>query len=635
MPMNVTSGYSAQFDQFVKFAQAKGVSAKSIARLGSDATLADREIFAADKGGVGGFAALFRRKEDKSANDAARALFKKSVLAMFGNDMSRVPENVKKAMALKDYGAGEGSTSGKPLTARRILAVKAAIDDFVKNEDKITEDFNNAFAQTRAFTGRGYTAAEQKTITTAANLYMKAAADRMPPLTYEAAITEAAQPGTTVNRLMLYGGRFMSDVKSFSEGLALMEKFESWYQDVGAQYRANNPLALPGASVLSVPLKSMTASRLVNGGPDPHPDVRLGFERLVFEELASHKEIDVNADPEHLFGVKYNPAMRFLARGFAESQAATILQVPQEKRAVVYDVFDCLVPFRLGEQNFRFAQPLTGRILRHLDELSALREKGKLTPEAILKLCFPDVESLPSVKDSRNIATTLNDMFTQDLFGSIARNKDIALERRQAMQDLMMTTGCTRDEAFQAVTAGKSVPVPKHAAIYAGTLTGSHLPARAQLEVDLFRATPYVSEEGYPSSANPRYSITFEDGSPRLRKPFVADRTKLASALDRHEFVGQVTQKVVGMCGAGHLRQVTAVLYGLTQSALGELKCGIPSRGVACDEHAAVDFSLSKDPDTGAITIRYSSPEGCPVKFSWTATVDIEGRMTATPLRLK
>ena len=34
---------------------------------------------------------------------------------------------------------------------------------------------------------------------------------------------------------------------------------------------------------------------------------------------------------------------------------------------------------------------------------------------------------------------------------------------------------------------------------------------------------------------------------------------------------------------------------------------------------------------SGAITINYASPEGCPVKFSWTATVDIDGRVTTTP----
>jgi hypothetical protein len=38
---------------------------------------------------------------------------------MFGSE-SRIPENVRKAMLLEDYG------QGKPLTARRIMAVKQA-----------------------------------------------------------------------------------------------------------------------------------------------------------------------------------------------------------------------------------------------------------------------------------------------------------------------------------------------------------------------------------------------------------------------------------------------------------------------------------------------------------------------------
>ena len=48
-------------------------------------------------------------------------LFRDSVASMFGGE-AKIPESVKKAMILGDY------NSGKPLTARRILAVKAAID---------------------------------------------------------------------------------------------------------------------------------------------------------------------------------------------------------------------------------------------------------------------------------------------------------------------------------------------------------------------------------------------------------------------------------------------------------------------------------------------------------------------------
>ena len=62
-----------------------------------------------------------RSGDAKSSNDFARQLFRDSVASMFGGE-AKIPESVKKAMVLGDY------NSGKPLTARRILAVKAAID---------------------------------------------------------------------------------------------------------------------------------------------------------------------------------------------------------------------------------------------------------------------------------------------------------------------------------------------------------------------------------------------------------------------------------------------------------------------------------------------------------------------------
>jgi hypothetical protein len=51
----------------------------------------------------------------------ARKLFRQSVVEIFGGE-AKIPKSVKDAMKLKDY------DQGKPLTARRILAVKAAID---------------------------------------------------------------------------------------------------------------------------------------------------------------------------------------------------------------------------------------------------------------------------------------------------------------------------------------------------------------------------------------------------------------------------------------------------------------------------------------------------------------------------
>ncbi len=70
----------------------------------------------------------------------------------------------------------------------------------------------------------------------------------------------------------------------------------------------------------------------------------------------------------------------------------------------------------------------------------------------------------------------------------------------------------------------------------------------------------------------------------------------------------------------------------LSQAAAGPIKGALANFGIHNDEHAVLDYALSKDNRTGAITIRYSSPDGLPVRFSWTCTVAVDGTCTTTPL---
>ena len=120
----MTVNASVQFNSFVDFAQKsmEAGSSKAVARAdtvvpGVDGGFATRTIVAApDKAFK-----LSRSITDKAKNDVARTLFQKSVIEMFGGE-DRIPKSVKDAMLLKDYG------EGKPLTARRIMAVKEAID---------------------------------------------------------------------------------------------------------------------------------------------------------------------------------------------------------------------------------------------------------------------------------------------------------------------------------------------------------------------------------------------------------------------------------------------------------------------------------------------------------------------------
>lgn len=122
--MSMKIARSAQFDSFLTFA-GKAVAAgdgKAVVR-----TTGESGYF----GGVEACkvaavktdkAYAFRRNQtEKTANNAVRELFRKSVADLFGGD-DKIPAGVRNAMLMKDYGVG------KPLTARRIMAVKAAID---------------------------------------------------------------------------------------------------------------------------------------------------------------------------------------------------------------------------------------------------------------------------------------------------------------------------------------------------------------------------------------------------------------------------------------------------------------------------------------------------------------------------
>ena len=134
------NGYNDTFKAFVDFAQAKKAANDKTAvahgSLGEDGALAGREIKAATTDWVH---KRSRTDADVAANDRTRAIFKNAIIDMFGGE-SKIPAKVKKAMLMSDYNCG------KPLTARRILAVKAAIDaNGIMREKKAASDTIGAF----------------------------------------------------------------------------------------------------------------------------------------------------------------------------------------------------------------------------------------------------------------------------------------------------------------------------------------------------------------------------------------------------------------------------------------------------------------------------------------------------------
>ena len=124
---------NAQFDKFVQFAQQQpnAATSKAIARVtGNEDALAGRSISASTTDHVRGvFSWGGRSDADAARNNETRRLFLKSVADIFGGE-GNIPKAVKDVMKLEDYGTAE-KPLGKPLTARRIMAVKAEVDKIV------------------------------------------------------------------------------------------------------------------------------------------------------------------------------------------------------------------------------------------------------------------------------------------------------------------------------------------------------------------------------------------------------------------------------------------------------------------------------------------------------------------------
>jgi len=117
---------NAQFQAFTRFAASvadKGTALKAEVDLKrEDGT--PRQIVAK---GYDGWGKICRDENSKNINNDIRSLFKATVLGMFGvDDFEALPETVRKAMKTDDYGTVD-RPSGKPLTARRIIAVSKAI----------------------------------------------------------------------------------------------------------------------------------------------------------------------------------------------------------------------------------------------------------------------------------------------------------------------------------------------------------------------------------------------------------------------------------------------------------------------------------------------------------------------------
>ena len=161
--INSSISFSNAFDRFATYAQTRmdaGLK-KDVIRATETGTLADRTVTCTRTTTDHAYA-WRRADEEKRANNSTRTLFREIVENIFGG-AENVPRGVRKAMLLNDYG------KGKPLTARRIVAVRDAIAREV--EKSVADAFKNGkWAEFKQ--KNGYTAEDIGRIARAASYYL-------------------------------------------------------------------------------------------------------------------------------------------------------------------------------------------------------------------------------------------------------------------------------------------------------------------------------------------------------------------------------------------------------------------------------------------------------------------------------
>ncbi len=605
------NGYNASFSAFVKFADdSMRTNNKAVAKFGEGGAqpLEGRTIVAGDPatdkvGKVG------RSLEQKDINNRIRTAFRNAIIDMFGGE-NNIPVSVKKAMLLSDYG------KGKPLTARRIMAVKTAIDATGIMKQKGVEE-----AMLPKAIAKGYSKGEMPKLAKAATLLAQ-----VKGCTVEQAFDEVSTPGSKANRLMNYGGRFMQSAENFKNGLRLLDSFNSWFEETGA--------ALKNIHVNSTEshYEEGMSKTLLNGWETMfRPEYKLPVERFVFEEIGNNPAVNLaEKDANKLFNMENNQAMGSIARGMLNGRSQTARQIPPEKRTTFFKALNMIRPLvstadearvppsqRHAIKGRNLDAPVA-RLLKNLDALIALDSQKKLTAKNLVKLCFPEIKKpgQDPVSDVVDLVNRWDNDISKD--SDVYPDEDIA-----GMIEAMKSTGCSEEEAAQ-IAKGK-LQLPNVPYFSSGTLGLEHgtAAARNQLIGDLDRGIGYNYTDGQPLLKTAGFRFNLPGG-----ESLFANKTP--------EFKGNIpliADKLEALCGPAHKAQATSLFMMTCQSGLGPLLGGLKPYGVESTEHSSIDFTISKNNDNGDISIRYTSPKELPFSFEWTATIKPDGYVSTTPIR--
>ena len=304
----------------------------------------------------------------------------------------------------------------------------------------------------------------------------------------------------------------------------------------------------------------------------------------------------------------------------------TIANMPPEKRRVVCAAFNAFTRLATNAKPAERVMQETvflGRILKNLSKLEPiLARTGTLTGRDVVKNCFPDIPR-PGNYDTKTLRAW-EAQFDRDIVRDI--NKSAAILH------MMESTGATYAEAADALARGRKLPVVPYYSDAQYSMEEASSVADcgiSTMNTDICRCEGYVTIEGgrkrltFPGELH-SWKFNFPDG----------ERLKTNGAMRGD--IPRVGEKIKQLCGEVHPKQIGTVAYMLSQSGLSALieKPLRAKYGISTTEHSPVDFTLSRNAETGAVTITYTSPKELPVQFTWTATVAVDGTVSSTPFTI-
>lgn len=424
------------------------------------------------------------------------------------------------------------------------------------------------------------------------------------------ALTKTLAPASPERRLFQYGGRFTASADNFKAGLKLLDTFKTWFENTAANVKSKNCNTLTE--------KNAGTTFLTKAGLK-------GFEKFVFEDIAIDPTFNLAApDPEKAFGIENNKAMNFFARGNGSGCTGTLAQLSPEKRQVVYAVFAALEPPRTeantGGTNVASNAETLARTLRHFDEIVELKNAGKLDRTHINAVLVPDLDIPPDASPR-----AVNDAFMTKLYEKYGTNQGKLME----VSNYIEQTGCTLDEALSAAE-GKG-PKPATLADYSPTtmkieeIDGTTKGGRSLMLGDFVRPENPKYLDGTRILSAEQNHFTVKIG----QETFTADGKNGGAGN------AVIAGRIETLCGKVHVSQASSVMRALSQAAHQPLLPLLQQHGIQGgigNEHIPLTYTLSRNDDTGAVTIRYSEPEGMPVKFHWETTVALDGSSTSTPM---